>query len=166
MEHKGISGFDGTIFINSTTKLSNNQEACIHRAVMPDIINVEMPNDRTVFVQFADGTKEVAHASEEDEFNFQFGIAICLMKKLLSVRTIGSSITGSSAYNKLMKYAESKINQTKRDREAAKRKGKELKEEEAAEKRMIRKEEQKEREYYIDLMVEAIMRALKASEKE
>ena len=83
MEHKGISGFDGTIFINSITKLSNNQEACIHRMVMPDIVNVEMPNDRTVFVQFADGTKEVAHASEEDEFNFQFGIAICLMKKLL-----------------------------------------------------------------------------------
>ena len=67
------------------------------RTIMPDIKDVVV-YDNTVLVMFADGTKTVAVLDNEDAFNLEQGISICLTKKLLGE-------DGSSIYNKLIKRA-------------------------------------------------------------
>ena len=83
-----------------------------HTCIMPDIVNVSNPNDKTVFVEFADGTKEVAHLNDGDVFSLEVGVLICVVKKLLSEMDIIG--TGSSAYNKIIKYALGKLDATKK----------------------------------------------------
>ena len=128
--------------------------------LMPDIVNVSNPNDKTVFVEFADGTKEVAILNEDDTFNLETGVLICITKKLFSDMDILTS--GSSAYNKVVKYALSKLDYTK------KQKQKEI-EARRAEKKKIssikqaeREAENKKREDRIREMAEAYKRAIKA----
>lgn len=88
------------------------------KKIMPDIINVSKPNDETVFVEFADGTKEVAHVNvkEGDTFSMETGVLICVFKKFLSL-TDCVDVSGSSAYNKIMKYAMTKVDAKKKKRE-------------------------------------------------
>ena len=84
--------------------------------LMPNIINVQQPNDRTVFVEFADGDKQVAHLNDGDVFNLETGILICIAKKLFEDMDIIG--TGSSVYNKVIKYALGKLDYTKKARQA------------------------------------------------
>ena len=67
------------------------------RYLMPDITDVKVHN-KTVVVTFTDNTKSVAVLDNEDAFNLEQGISICITKKLL-----GES--GNSIYNKLIKRA-------------------------------------------------------------
>ena len=128
--------------------------------LMPDIVNVSNPNDKTVFVEFADGTKEVAILSEDDTFSLETGILICITKKLFS--NIGILTSGSSAYNKVIKYALSKLDYTK------KQKQKEIEARRAERKKISsikqaeREAENKKREDRIREMAEAYKRAIKA----
>lgn len=127
--------------------------------VIPDIVNVQNVNDKTVFIEFADDTKEVAVLKDGDTFNLETGILICLTKKLLSEFYKGDS-TGSSIYNKLVKYALTKVDAKKKQRqaEAEKAKQKRIRQHEA------RQEEKRkanaEREEKIKIQVEAYKRAV------
>ena len=127
-------------------------------AVMPDIINVSNPNKETVFVEFSDGTKEVAHLNDGDEFSLETGILICVTKKLLSDLNIMT--TGSSAYNKIIKYAMTKIDATKKAREEFLKKRKEENLKLASIKQEIKRAENKKREERIREMAEAYRRAI------
>lgn len=126
--------------------------------VMPDIINVSNPNDKTVFVEFSDGTKEVAHLNEGDVFSLETGILICITKKLLADMNIMT--TGSSAYNKIIKYAMTKVDATKKAREALLKKRKEENMKIASIKQEARRAENKKREERIREMTEAYKRAI------
>ena len=127
-------------------------------AVMPDIINVSNPNKETVFVEFSDGTKEVAHLNEGDVFSLETGILICITKKLLADMDIMT--TGSSAYNKIIKYAMTKVDATKKAREALLKKRKEENMKIASIKQEARRAENKKREERIREMSEAYKRAI------
>ena len=144
--------------------IDNDREVLATTPIMPDIVNVENPNDRTVFVQFADGTKEVAHASENDEFNLETGVLICITKKLLADMDIFCS--GSSAYNKIIKYALTKLNATKKANLALKEKRKQ----ELAKLAKIRKDsrlaKEKQRENRIREMADAYKLAFSEVSKE
>lgn len=132
----------------------------LHEPIMPDIVNVEQPNDKTVFVQFADGGKEVAKCSEEDTFSFETGVLICLFKKIMEEASLSDDITGSTVYNKLVKYAVSKKDATKKLRNAEREREKEKRREIAEVHRNVRNAENKDREEEIRMIKEAIIQAL------
>ena len=132
--------------------------------LMPDIVNVQNPNSKTVFVDFADGTKEIAHLNDGDDFSLEVGIMICIVKKMLSGRGIIG--TGSSAYNKVMKYALSKIDAKKKKRQEEVEKAKEQRLKTSKAKQDARQSANKEREAKIRLLVEAFKRATKEISEE
>lgn len=129
------------------------------RKILPDIVNVERPNTDTVFVEFGDGTKEVAHVSDDDTFNMETGVLICVTKKLFSLRP-EIKVSGSSAYNKIMKYAMTKVDASRKKREAEQKAVKEGKARVAAIKEAARKKNYDLRENRINEIAEAVKRAL------
>lgn len=137
----------------------NDQNGIIgHTNLMPDIINVSNPNDKTVFVEFADGTKEVAHLNEGDVFSLETGILICVVKKMFADMDIIG--TGSSVYNKIIRYALTKVDATKKKREEEFKKAKEERMKLASIKQEERRIENKKREDRIREMTEAYKRAI------
>jgi len=112
----------------------------------------------TVFVEFADGSKEVAHLNDGDVFSLEVGVLICVVKKLLSEMDIIG--TGSSAYNKIIKYALGKLDATKKKREEEQKKAKEERAKLASIKQEVRRAENKKREDRIREMTEAYKRAI------
>lgn len=113
----------------------------------------------TVFVEFADGSKEVAVLNEGDEFNLEQGILICITKKLLSDKLAGIC-TGSSAYNKLVKYAMTKLDAKKiaqaNEREAARQENIRKNEERQA----AKKEERETYEAQVKFLTELYTRVM------
>lgn len=126
--------------------------------LMPNIINVQQPNDRTVFVEFADGDKQVAHLNDGDVFSLETGILICITKKLFEDMDIIG--TGSSVYNKVIKYALGKLDYTKKARQAVLQHRKEERMKLAQIKHDVRRVENKKREERIREMTEAYKRAI------
>lgn len=61
---------------------------------IPDICGVTTYNNRVVKVDFADGTFTKAVCSENDTFDLDIGITICLLKKLVG---------GTKAYNDIIR---------------------------------------------------------------
>ena len=123
------------------------------RRIMPDIKNVRV-HGKTVMVHFADNTKTVAVLHDEDEFNLEQGISVCITKKLLGQ-------DGGSIYNKLIRRALKIMDRNeKAEREAAEKKeAAKNKKQAAADKRD--KKKAKKREEQIEIQKEAFVRALK-----
>lgn len=123
-----------------------------NRRIMPDIKNVRV-HGKTVMVYFADNTKTVAVLHDEDEFNLEQGISICITKKLLGQ-------DGGSIYNKLIRRALKVMDQNeKAERDAAEKKeAAKNKKLAAADKRD--KKKAKKREEQIEIQKEAFVRAL------
>lgn len=124
------------------------------RCIIPDIKNVRV-HGKTVMVYFADNTKTVAVLHNEDEFNLEQGISICITKKLLGQ-------DGGSVYNKLIRRALKVMDQNeKAERDAAtKKEVVKKKRQAAADKRD--KQKAKKREEQIEIQKEAFVRALDA----
>lgn len=160
------SKLTGDAFWRKVTKFKDGVKQDDYR-VIPDINDVRIYNNDAgkpcaVYLDFVDGTTTSAAVRDNDTFNIESGITICLAKKLLDMRTNGC---GSSTYNKLVKYA--------LKRYEANRKYEEMVEQEEAEderrykklceKKQRRKERlaTKERERQIEIQKEAIIRALR-----
>ena len=125
--------------------------------LMPDIINVSRPNERTVFVEFADGSKEVAKLNEGDTFSLETGILICIIKKIFADSVL--AVSGSSVYNKVIKYALTKLDATKKAREEQLKRIKAERMRQAKLKQEARRAENKERAECIRMIKDAIKAA-------
>ena len=110
--------------------------------LMPNIINVQQPN----------------HLNDGDVFNLETGILICIAKKLFEDMDIIG--TGSSVYNKVIKYALGKLDYTKKARQAVLQHRKEERMKLAQIKQDVRRVENKKREERIREMTEAYKRAI------
>lgn len=87
--------------------------------IMPSIVDVTIFNDEdgnpcATRVDFADGTYTKAARRNDDEYCVEFGISICITKKLLDIATNG---VGDQIYNKLMRRA-CKVMKDNREAEA------------------------------------------------
>lgn len=123
------------------------------RYLIPDITDVKVHHN-TVLVTFKDGTKTVAVLDDEDKFNLEQGISICITKKLLGEN-------GSSIYNKLIKRA-LKVKKQNEQAEAKKEKDKvEAEKRKALALKRHQKKQAKKRESRISEMAEAYIRAMK-----
>lgn len=151
-----IIGNSGDLFFGY---LNEDGDLKYANKLMPDIVNVERPNAETVFVEFGDGTKEVAHVSDDDTFNMETGVLICVTKKLFSLKP-EVKVSGSSAYNKVLKYAMTKVDASRKKREAEQKAVKEGKARVAAIKEAARKKNYDLRENRINEIAEAVKRAL------
>jgi uncharacterized membrane protein len=120
--------------------------------LIPDITDVKVHHN-TVLVTFKDGTKTVAVLDDEDKFNLEQGISICITKKLLGEN-------GSSIYNKLIKRA-LKVKKQNEQAEAKKEKDKaEAEQKKAKALKRHQKKQAKKREERISEMAEAYIRAI------
>lgn len=128
--------------------------------IIPVIKDVKNINDKIVIISFDDNTEEKAICSPEDTFNFEHGVCICLMKKILSKYSKPNN-RGTRVYNELMKYALSKKDAVKKSKQQEKEKIKK----ENKEKQIAREKENKQKradmEYEIRIRKEATKQALK-----
>lgn len=130
--------------------------------IIPDIESIEVIKERVVKVHFCDGATEKAVLKGDDVYSYEYGVTICLMKKILSDLTGGN---GGSVYNKLVTYA-IKQNQMRLDSIAeSEKKEKEAKAAAKAYEDRIRlskiKADQRAREREIEIQKEAYLRAMK-----
>ena len=141
----------------AVAKLNNN---IVFRRIMPDIKDVRI-NNEVVVVEFCDGTSEKATLSEEDTFNFEQGISICITKKLLSMMCPN----GSGLYNKIIKRAISVYNNRLHNEATVLKKEKDEAERRERKRKKIEKKrakrEMKEREKQIEIHKEAYLRAMR-----
>lgn len=134
--------------------------------VMPEIVDVHTIENngevKIVVVSFADGTSEKAVLSADDTYSLEYGISICVTKRLLSGKCAGH---GNSVYNKIVRhglkvYENAQEKEVKDAEEAERVKTKMAKlAQKKAEKRA--KREAAEREYLIGIQTEAYIRAMR-----
>lgn len=119
--------------------------------VLP-VADVNVVNDKVVITTFYDGSREKAVCRDGDHFSKEFGVTICLMKKLLSNLSKDSSASGTNIYNTLLREALKKEGAFKAAKAEAKKKAKEAK----AEKHKAREKERtkkKANEKWLESMV-------------
>lgn len=121
------------------------------RSIMPDIKDV-IVYDNTVLVKFADNTQTVAVLDNEDAFNLEQGISICITKKLLGQ-------DGSSVYNKLIKRAFKVKKQNEKAVEQAEKAKEEMRKRQEIARIRHEKKQLRKREKEIETYKEAIIRA-------
>lgn len=126
------------------------------KELMPNIESVEVYNNNTVKITFANGDVQTATAQNGDEFSFETGVMICLMKELLGKES--SQILG-----KLIDYSAKIFNDAEKTKEkaaleAAERLAVQHRKKERMDRRWAKKRA-KEREARIQEMAEAIIRA-------
>ena len=126
------------------------------KVLMSNIESVEVYNGNTVKMTFANGNVQTATAQNGDEFSFDTGVMICLMKELLGRES--SQILG-----KLIDYSAKIFNDAEKakDRaalEAAEKLAAQKRQKERVDRRWDKKRE-KAREARIQEMTEAMIRA-------
>ena len=165
-----IDNLDGMVkkpevAIETTTKLDikNNKIYVKHykdgffereRTIMPSIKDIKV-HDKSVVMTFADNTKTVAVLHDEDKFNLEQGISICITKKLL-----GND--GGAIYNKLIKKAFKIMDQNEKVDKAAKEKEEAAKQRKKAIAAKRDKKKVKKRNEQIEIQKEAFIRAFEA----
>ena len=117
-----------------------------------NITDYKVIKDTVVIVTFADGTKEKAVCSPNDEFNLEKGIEICVLKKIFG---------GTKQYNSLIKSALKKVSEidAKKQKEAEEKELEKKRKTKAAERRAKRKE--KKRQEQVDMQAEAFLKGMK-----
>jgi len=134
--------------------------------VMPEIVDVRTIENngevKVVVVSFADGTSEKAVLSANDTYSLEYGISICVTKRLLSGKCYGH---GNSVYNKIVRHglkvyedAQKKAVKNAEEAERIKTKMAKLAQKKAAKRA---KREAAEREYLIGIQAEAYARAMR-----
>lgn len=126
---------------------------------VPAITEVKSYDNKTTVVFFSDGTKEHANCSENDTYSLEYGISICLLKKLLGGNETYKKIvnTAAKSYREKQIAEESEKLRKKEEHEARMQA-----EQEAARRRKEAEErrEKEETEKQINIMAEAFRRAM------
>lgn len=136
-----------------------------NRKIMPSVKEIKpIANDKMyigIKVIFSDDSVEKAICDSEDIFNYDYGLAICIMKRLFSVMFNNDEFTGTYYFNKIMDLAFR--NNSKTFEEKVKADKEKEKEKRRREKNRLRKEKQKnaKREAAIEIQKEAYVRAMK-----
>lgn len=130
--------------------------------LFPAIKDITVDDDSSISIAFADGTEVSATAQGDDKFSIEYGITICLFKRILMT---GTNSEGGSLFNKLVDHAV-KFYETKlKNAEKAEADAKDLAERIAAKraKRQAKAEakEAEEREREIEIHKEAYLRAMR-----
>lgn len=132
------------------------------KQLMSNIKSVEVYNENTMKITFANGDVQTATAQNGDEFSFETGVMICLMKEMLgkeASQILGKLIDYSAKVFNDAEKAKERSAQEEAERLAAKKRQKER-----MDRRWAKKHAQA-RESRIQEMAEAIVRANGVLEK-
>ena len=122
------------------------------RAIMSNIKDIRV-HGNTVVMIFADNTKTVAVLHDEDDFNLEQGISICITKKLLGD-------DGGAIYNKLIRKALKVMEQNEKAEKATKEKEEVVRQRKKAAADKRNKKKAKKRDEQIEIQKEAFVRAI------
>lgn len=130
------------------------------RVHLPKIVNIEMYNDRVVKVTFDDGSFTKSVCQENDIFDLDVGITICLIKKMLDT----GKGDGTKIYNNIIRDAHKLIND--KENEKIEKQMEKEKEKKKARKALMNKQakKMKAKEEAIDIQKQAIIRAYQEME--
>lgn len=151
---------------NKKMEVENNKVKIGFETIMPSVKEIKVifdkeGNGKGIIVEFMDDTIEKAICDSEDSFNYETGVMICLIKKLLSCRPQANKKKGTYYFNKLMDLAMAADYKTKKERVEQDLKNEIEKQKRIAKDRKARKKAAKKREKEIELQKEAHIRALK-----
>lgn len=121
------------------------------------VVDVITHNDRVVIVKFGDGSFTKSVCSENDTFDIDVGITICLLKKMLG---------GTKDYNKLIRAIHSMMDEKEAEKQKAaeEKKAARAKREKLEQKRIAKREEAIQE--YRDDISDAVYYAMKRLEEE
>ena len=128
----------------------------IPKAYIPNVSRVETYNNRVVKVVFTDGTYTKAVCSENDTFDLDTGITICIMKRFFGK----DNKTGTREYNRLIRNVHGKMDENEKEKE---RLAKEKAERKAKQKKLEQKRiagREAARQEYIDDIAAGVSKAL------
>jgi hypothetical protein len=137
--------------IKNAIKIKNDDKSIKQNDVVDVFINqisdIKCFNNVCVEVTFKDGTKERSVCCPDDTFNFETGLVICLIKKMLSTK----QKSGTYMYNKLVKKAckvaeEQRLEKAAKEAEELAKKKKALKEKKRKERRLANRRERRKQE--------------------
>ena len=122
-----------------------------------EIVDVITHNNRVVIVKFGDGSFTKSVCSENDTFDIDVGITICLLKKMLG---------GTKDYNKLIRAIHSMMDEKEAEKQKAaeEKKAARAKREKLEQKRITKREEAIQE--YRDDISDAVYYAMKRLEEE
>ena len=123
---------------------------------LPKIVNIEMYNDRVVKVTFDDGSFTKSVCQENDIFDLDVGITICLIKKMLDT----GKGDGTRIYNDVIRDAHKLIND--KENEKIEKQMEKEKQRKKTHKAMMKKQakKMKAKEEAIDIAKQGFVRAL------
>lgn len=90
------AGFDG--LVEETDKNTNDKKE-VNKNMKFNIVDYKVYNNKVVVVKFDDGTDEKATCCENDVFDLERGVEVCIMKHIM----------GTKEYNKVIKDAMKQI---------------------------------------------------------
>lgn len=128
----------------------------IPKAGIPNVSRVETYNNRVVKVVFTDGTFTKAVCSENDTFDLDTGITICIMKRLFGK----DNKTGTREYNRLIRNVHDTMDRNEKEKERlAKEKAERKEKQKKLEQKRIAGREAARKEY-IDDIAQGVKQAL------
>ena len=142
--------------LNSLLGLEDNSPKKFKPVKSVEITNIEMYNDRVVKVTFDDGSFTKSVCQENDIFDLDVGITVCLMKKMLDT----GKGDGTRIYNDIIRGAHKLIND--KENEKIEKQMEKEKQKKKAHKAVMKKQakKMKAKEEAIDIQKQAFVRAL------
>jgi hypothetical protein len=156
--------------LGSTNKTEiGANENCIYLGyykILPNVIQIKIINNKEmqpigVIVEFEDGTQQKAICSEDDVFNYEMGVLICLVKRMLTLFNHLDNDRGTYYYNKLMDIVFKQHDETMRKKQTEEETKKIIARKRAKRAKKLLKKQEKKREQEIEIQKEAIVRAMK-----
>ena len=143
-------------YLNGLLGLEDNTTKKSKPVKSVEIANIEMYNDRVVKVTFNDGSFTKSVCQENDIFDLDVGITICLIKKMFDT----GKGDGTRVYNDIIRDAHKLIND--KENEKIEKQMEKEKEKKKAHKVMMKKQakKMKAKEEAIDIQKQAFVRAL------
>lgn len=145
-----------TYLLNSLLGLDDDTTEKSKPVKSVNITNIEMYNDRVVKVTFDDGSFTKSVCQENDIFDLDVGITVCLMKKMLDT----GKGDGTRVYNDIIRDAHKLIND--KENEKIEKQMEKEKQKKKAHKAIMKKraKKMKAKEEAIDIQKQAFVRAL------
>lgn len=122
------------------------------------VTDVITHNNKVVIVKFSDGTFTKSVCSDNDTFDIDVGISICLLKRLLCGE--GKAEDANRNYNNLIRKIHKKMAKKEADKAEALKAKKERRDKQAAKERKNEARKNKEREEFVEDIYKGVKKAV------